>query len=292
MSVMATIAQPLDMVRRRLRTRARIALPVAFVGLFILAAALGPVLDPYHPTQTDTTDRLLPPGSTLASGATAWLGTDQVGRPVLAELLAGARVSLVVAAATVVIGGAVGLLLGVLSGYVGGLVDSVIMRIGDIQLAFPSILLAILIAGVLGPSVLNVILTLAITRWVVFARVVRASALVAARRESVAGAKVLGVPTHRILRRYILPETLGPLLVAATVQVGLMIIAEASLSFLGLGVPVSQASWGSTIANGRDYLDTAWWIATFPGLAMVLLVVSVGALSDALHHRTDATVDL
>ncbi|MQA81155.1 MAG: ABC transporter permease subunit [Streptosporangiales bacterium] len=270
----------------------RVALPGAVVALYVLAATLGPLLVPYDASQTNVAERLLPPGTTLVGGSTAWFGTDQVGRDLLAQVLAGARVSLVVAAATIVLGGALGLVLGLLAGYFGRWIDSVVMRLGDIQLAFPSILLAILIAGVLGPSVGNVILTLAVTRWVVFARVVRASVLVARRRESVDGAKVLGVPTVRILWRYILPDVLGSLLVVATVQVGLMIIAEASLSFLGLGVPTSQASWGSTIAAGRDYLDSAWWIAAVPGLAMAVLVVCVGVLGDALRHRTDPTVDL
>lgn len=289
---MATLSRPAGAALRLGRPPPRVALPAAVVALFVAAAALGPVIRPYQASQTNVVDRLLPPGAALSDGNTAWFGTDQVGRDLLAQVLAGARVSLVVAAATIVLGGAIGLLLGLLSGYFGRWIDTVIMRVGDIQLAFPSILLAILIAGVLGPSVVNVILTLAITRWVIFARVVRASALVAARRESVDGAKVLGVPNARILGRYILPDVLGPLLVVATVQVGLMIIAEASLSFLGLGVPTSQASWGSTIANGRDYLDSAWWIATIPGLAMALLVVCVGVLGDALRHRTDPTVDL
>lgn len=289
---MAVTTSPSLRIPMPRRIRPRVWAPAAVVGAFVLAAALGPLLVPYHPNHTDLMNRLLPPGATTSTGHTAWLGTDQVGHSMLAELLAGARVSLVVATATIVIGGALGLLLGLLSGYFGGWVDTVVMRIGDIQLAFPSILLAILIAGVLGPSILNVILTLAITRWVVFARVVRASALVAARRDSVDGARVLGVPAWRILLRYILPEVMGPLLVVVTVQVGLMIIAEASLSFLGLGVPVTQASWGSTIANGRDYLDSAWWIATLPGLAMVLVVISVGLLGDALHHKTDLSTDL
>lgn len=289
---MATLSRPTGMQLTLRRVPLRVALPGAVVALYVIAATLGPIVRPYEASQTNVVDRLLPPGATLANGSTAWFGTDQVGRDLLAQVLAGARVSLVVAAATIVLGGALGLLLGLLSGYFGRWIDSIIMRLGDIQLAFPSILLAILIAGVLGPSVVNVILTLAITRWVIFARVVRASALVAKRRESVDGAKVLGVSTGRILWRYILPDVLGPLLVVATVQVGLMIIAEASLSFLGLGVPTSQASWGSTIAAGRDYLDTAWWIAAVPGLAMALLVVCVGVLGDALRHRTDPTVDL
>lgn len=271
---------------------ARVWIPATIVVLFVLAGFVGPMIAPYDPNQASVVDRLLPPGSQLASGEVAWLGTDQDGNLLFRQLLSGARVSLTVAGATVLIAGVLGLLIGLVGGYFGSIVDAILGRVGDIQLAFPSILLAILIAGVLGPSVTNVILTLAITRWVVFARIVRASALVATRLDSVAGAKVVGVRTPRILRRYILPETVGPLLVAATVQVGQMVIAEASLSFLGLGVPAGQASWGSTIANGRDYLGSAWWISTFPGLAMVLLVVSIGVLGDAFHHRTDVKVAL
>lgn len=292
MTTATTLSRVSARVTGRLSRRSRVVVPTALVGLFVLVGVIGPFIDPYEPNAANVTDRLLAPGATLASGATAWLGTDQVGQSLLAQLMSGARVSLIVAGATVLIGGAVGLLLGLLAGYFGGWIDSVIMRLGDIQLAFPSILLAILIAGVLGPSVINVILTLSITRWVVFARVVRASALVASKRESVDGAKVVGVPTRRILWKYVMPATVGPLLVTATVQVGQMVIAEASLSFLGLGVPVSQASWGSTIANGRDYLGSAWWISTFPGIAMVLLVISVGALGDAFHHRTDVKLDM
>lgn len=276
---------------RRAGTRRRqVMIPAVILVLFVLTGLFGPFVLPYEPTSSSIVDRLLPPGSRLMSGEIAWLGTDQVGNPILHQLVAGARISLLVAFACVLLGGAMGLIAGLVSGYFGGWPDAIIGRLGDIQLAFPSILLAILIAGVLGPSVINVILTLAITRWVVYARIVRASTLVASRLESVDGAKVLGVPTGRILRKYILPDTMGPLLVTATVQVGQMVIAEASLSFLGLGVPVEQASWGSTIARGRDYLDSAWWISTFPGIAMVLLVVSVGILGDAFHHQTDVKV--
>lgn len=285
-------ATPTRTAAQRRRYGPKVWVPVAVLALFVLAGIFGPLVAPYNPTQADLVDRLLPPGSRMASGRLALLGTDQDGNPLLEQLLSGARISLLVAVATVAIGGAIGLLLGLVGGYFGRWLDAVIGRIGDIQLAFPSILLAILIAGVLGPSVANVIITLAITRWVIFARIVRASAMVAGAQESVDGARVIGVGHPRILRRYILPETVGPLLVAAAVQVGQMVIAEASLSFLGLGVPTDLASWGSTIARGRDYLGSAWWISTFPGLAMVALVVAVGILGDAFHHDTDVRHDL
>lgn len=280
----AAILAPSEEYLRRVRRPAgrrglMFAVPLAIIAVFVAAAIFGPMLLPFHSTATNLAERLLPPGAHLADGTIAWLGTDQVGRPLLPEMLSGARVSMLVAISTVLIGGAIGTLLGIVGGYFRGAVDAVIMRLGDIQLAFPSILLAILLAGVLGASVANVILTLAITRWVIFARVVRASTLVVASSKAVEAAHLIGVPNRRVILRYVLPITVGPLFVTATVQVGLMIIAEASLSFLGLGVPLSVASWGSIIANGRNFISSAWWIATFPGLAITILVACVGLLT-------------
>lgn len=262
----------------------------AFTALYLLVAVFGPLVVDYDGVATSIGDRLLPPLSTTSTGATAWFGTDQVGRDLLAQVVQGARVSLLVAAGTILIGGGAGLLLGMIAGYFGGAVDTVIMRLGDIQLAFPGILLAILLASVLGPSLLNVIVVLAVLRWVVFARLVRGSTLSTRGREFVDSARVLGVGTPRILRRYILPAVLTPFVVTATVQVGLMIVAEASLSFLGLGVPPSTASWGTTIANGREYLNSAWWIATLPGLVLALVVLALGILGDQLRDRLDPTL--
>jgi len=183
--------------------------------------------------------------------------------------------------------GVPGVLVGVLSGYYGGWLDTVAMRIADIQLAFPSILLAILIAGVLGPSVANVIMTLSLTRWVTFARVARATALATRGREFVQAARALGAGDARLLRLHVVPSTIGPLVVVATVEVGLVIIAEASLSFLGLGTPSDQPSWGATIANGRAYLNTAWWISTMPGVALSLVVLAVGRFGDQVRDLLD-----
>ena len=259
----------------------------AVLGLFVLIAVLGPLLVPYDSVATRVGDRLLPPGSTASDGTFALLGTDQNGRDVLAQVIAGSRVSLLVGVTVVVVGVVVGLVLGLLAGYYGGWLDTIISRIGDMQLAFPSILLAILLAGALGPSLTNVIVALAVTRWVIFARVVRGSALTTKGREFVESARVMGASDVRILVRYILPSCAQPLLVAATVQIGLTMVAEAALSFLGLGVPVDQASWGSTIANGRDYLASAWWIAAVPGIALTLVVICVGVLGDAARDESD-----
>ncbi|MER6813077.1 ABC transporter permease [Spirillospora sp. NPDC000708] len=283
-------AEPRGRRGRRLPVRAWIGLAV--VGLFVLAALLGPVLTPYDPVATDLPHRLLPPGSRLGDGSVAWLGTDQLGRDMLTTLLAGSRVSLLVAAATVLAGGAVGLAAGLVSGYFGGWADAVLSRVGDVQLAFPSILLAILIAGVLGPSVTNVVITLAVTRWVVFARVVRASALATRDLEFVDSARVLGAGHLRILLRHVLPSCWQPLLVAATVQIGLVMVAEASLSFLGLGIPPDQASWGATVSAGRDYLGSAWWISTMPAIALAAVVTGVGLVGDAFRDLADPRAQL
>lgn len=288
-----TLAEGIDTRREarptasRRNAKLRLVVSAGAVATFVIAATIGPELTGYDPVATDPAARLQPPGSRLDDGQIAWLGTDELGRGILAQLLEGARISLLVALTTIAIGCAIGVVLGMVSGYFGGWIDSVIMRLGDIQLSFPSILLAILISGVLGRSVLNVVITLAVTRWVLFARVARASTLSVKERQYVDSARVLGASRIRILTRYILPSAVGPLLVIATAQVGLMIIAEASLSFLGLGVPLTQPSWGAMIAGGRDYLGTAWWIATLPGIAVVLTVVSVGLLSDRLRGVLD-----
>jgi len=181
--------------------------------------------------------------------------------------------------------------LGLISGYFGGITDSVIMRIADIQLAFPAILLAILIAGVLGPSVTNIIITLSITRWVTFARVTRSATLSTKKKSFVDSAKALGASNFKIIFKYILPMCVSSIMVIVTVQLGLVIISEASLSFLGLGVPSSQPSWGYLISLGRDYINSAWWIAAMPGLALSILVVSVGYMGDKLRDMLDTSLE-
>jgi peptide/nickel transport system permease protein len=259
-------------------------LPIIF---FIAAAIFGPMIFPYDSIAVRTGDRLEPPGAILRDGSRAWLGTDQVGRDVLAQVLEGARMSLLVGGATIVLAGSIGLILGVIAGFRGGFIDSLLMRLADIQLAFPSILLAIMIAAVLGPSVANVILTLSLTRWVIFGRVSRAATLAVKEREYVLAARATGVANVRLLLKHIVPATIPPLLVVATVEVGLVIIAEASLSFLGLGTPPSQPSWGQMVANGRAQLNTAWWIATMPGAALSLLVLAIGMFGDQVRDELD-----
>jgi len=210
-----------------------------------------------------------------------------VGKDLVAQVLQGARISLVVGVSTVVVAGLFGLAVGVVGGYRGGAFDTIMMRLADLQLAFPSILLAILIAAVLGRSVANVIITLSVTRWVVFARVARASSLVTREREFVTAALATGAGTLRLIGRHIMPFALTPLIVIATVDLGLVMLAEASLSFLGLGTTPTHPSWGLIIATGRDYLTTAWWISTIPGLALSLVVLAVGQFGDAVRDALD-----
>ncbi len=278
-----------------LRTRLRDLGPRAWLALgalavFVLAALIGPVVLSYDGLVTLNDSRLLPPGSVRSDGAVALLGTDQVGRDVLSQVLQGARVSLLVGVATLVLSGLAGTVIGIVAGYFGGWVDAVFMRLADIQLAFPSILLAILIAAVLGPSVTNVVITLAIARWVTFARVARSAAITVRDREYVQAGRLLGASRLRLLVRYVLPAAVSPLLVVATVEFGLVIISEASLSFLGLGTTDAMPSWGLIIANGRNYLDTAWWISTMPGIALALVMVAIGVLGDQVRDRLDPSL--
>lgn len=259
--------------------------------IFVVIAIFGPMVISFNPMETHIEDRLLPPGASLGNGAVTLLGTDSAGRDVLMQIVYGARISLLVAVSTVLIGGLVGMVAGMISGFFGGIIDTIIMRIVDIQLSFPSTILAILFAGVLGPSVTNIIITLSITRWPTFARLARSATLAVKSKDYVDSARIIGMKNVRLLAKYILPSCLSPLLVIATVQIGLVVISEASLSFLGLGTTQANPSWGLIIANGRDYLSSAWWISTMPGIALAIVVVSIGFLGDKLRDKFDTFVD-
>lgn len=264
----------------------RLVIAAVPVVVFSVIAVVGPILVPYDHRNTEILARLKPPLTELSTGV-AWFGTDQVGRDLFGQVIHGARVSLIVGFATVFVAGVLGALAGILAGFRGGWLDETIMRLADIQLALPAFLLAILIATVLGPSVVNVVITLALTRWVVFARVARGSTVAVREREFVDSARILGASRWRLMRRHILPLAMTPLLVVATTQFGLVILAEASLSFLGLGVPPDVPSWGQTVASGRDHVAGAWWIATFAGLALALVTVSFGVFGDTLRDELD-----
>lgn len=273
--------------RARRGVQVRIVAPLIVVVAFALAGVFGPILTGYDHVDTDLAQRLLPPGTVLANGSTAIFGTDQVGRDLFAQMMMGARVSMALGAATLVLAGIIGVVLGLLAGFFGGVIDMILMRLADIQLAFPSILLAILVASVLGQGIVNLVIVLAISSWVVFARVTRSQVLALKNREYVDAARTLGAGNLHLIFRTLLPGCVAPILVVATVQLGHVILAEAALSFLGLGVPIDTPSWGATIANGRDYLADAWWISTLPGFALAALVLTTGVLGDALRDRFD-----
>ena len=239
------------------------------------------------PNVGDITQRLLPPVWMGGGTKEHLLGTDHLGRDMLVRLLYAGRVSLLVGLSAVLISGSVGVVTGLIAGYAGGRVEATIMRLVDMQLAIPFLALAILVAAVVGPGVRNVIIVLGISGWVLYARVVRASVLVARNYEYVMAARAIGATTFRILVRTILPNVFAPALVIGTFSVSQMIITESSLSFLGLGVPPATATWGAMLSDARDYLEVAWWIPTFPGLAITLVVLNVNLIGDWLRDRLD-----
>ncbi|MEF2074415.1 ABC transporter permease [Consotaella aegiceratis] len=269
--------------------RSRAGLVGAVLLVFIVALALlAPMLDLPDPTRGDLRARLADPTwSGLFSPGAHPLGTDEVGRDILSRLIFGSRMTLIVAATAVLLGGVVGTVLGVLAGYKGGLTDRLLMRLVDIQLAIPLMLLALLVVAALGPSLHNVVLVLALTSWIRYARIIRAQVLSLREREFVQSAHAIGASTARIMFLHILPNVLTPALVVGTLELARVIIMDAALSFLGLGVQPPTPSWGRMLADGRVYLSSAWWTVTFPGLAIVITVLSVNLFGDWLRDYFD-----
>lgn len=269
-----------------------VASPEAAIGLLVLGAlALAAIFaawiapqDPYDLMQLDIMDNMLPPGSQLASGITAWLGTDDQGRDLLSAIIYGMRVSLGVAISAVVIASVIGACVGVLSAYIGGRFDAIVMRIVDLQLSFPSILIALVLLSVFGRGVDKVILSLVAVQWAYYARTVRGSALVEKNKDYIAAARGLEIPRTRILLRHMLPNCIPPLIVVSTVQIAHAITLESTLSFLGAGVPVTQPSLGMLIASGYDFLLSGnYWVSTYPGIALVIIVVAINLVGDRLR---------
>jgi peptide/nickel transport system permease protein len=263
-------------------------LALVILAAVIVAAIFGPTLAPMDPNRQNIMLRLAEPMADGPRGLTFLMGSDALGRDVFSRLLYGARVSLLVGIAAIAVGGTLGTIAGLVSGYFGGWTDDVIMRLGDIQLAFPFILLAIMFLVVLGPGVLNLILVLGIGQWVTYARIVRAQTLSLREKEFVEAARAMGDSTLSIIFRTILPNIVAPLTVIASFNVAAVILTEAALSFLGLGVPPSVPTWGSMLAESREQLiANKWWLAIFPGLAIVLTVLSFNILGDWLRDFLD-----
>lgn len=252
---------------------------VAILAVLVLAAVLAPWVAPQSPEAQNLLGRLRPPG-TEVRGITYLLGSDELGRDLLSRLIYGAQVSLTVAALSVLVSGTIGTALGMIAAWSGGWIGTIIMRLVDIVLSVPAILLAIITVAILGPGFINVIAVLAFTRWPRYARVAYGQTLGLMNLPYVRLSRFMGASTPRVLLRHILPNIIGPIMVVVTLEFGLMVLFEAGLSFLGLGVQPPTPSWGAILSAGRNYVTTAWWIAVFPGLFLFLLILSVNVLGD------------
>jgi peptide/nickel transport system permease protein len=252
----------------------------------VLTAILAPLITPHDPYASSLLARLAPPAWEGGS-PTYFLGTDQLGRDLFSRLVFGTRVSLIVGVLSVIAAGAVGLILGIVAGYYGGSTDKVIMLVTDVMLAFPMVLLALAIVALLGSNLTNLIIVFTVTNWFVYARMSRGATLELRNREFVAASHASGASDLRILYRHLLPNVLGPIIVIASFGIAQIITTEAALGFLGLGVPPPVPSWGSMLADGRDYLETAWWVSVFPGVALMMMVLGFNFLGNGLRDLLD-----
>jgi peptide/nickel transport system permease protein len=260
---------------------------LAILGALVVAAVFAAFLAPQSPTDGDITTKLIPPMWMERGAAEHPLGTDRFGRDVLSRIIYGSRISLLVSLMAIVVSGTLGTLVGLISGYLGGLTDVILMRLTDIALSLPTILIAVVLVAVSEPSFRNVILVIALLLWPRFARQVRGETLGIKEQDFVALAVVAGRSSAWIIARHILPNVTPTLLVISTLQVGYVILLEGTLSFLGVGVPPPNPAWGLMIADGRGFLATAWWITLFPGLAMLLTVLAVNLMGDWLRDHLD-----
>ena len=277
---------------RRHRWRKFVRHPLGVIGGLILlvvfgSALLADYLAPHEPNKQRLVARFKPPVWAQGGSATYLLGTDNVGRDIFSRIIHGSRISLSVGIAAVGISLLIGVTLGLLSGFLGGRVDTTIMALVDIMLAFPQLILAFAMVAVLGPGIGNIILVLGLTGWERYARVVRAEVLALREREFVQAARAIGVPTPTIIFRHIMPNTFSSVIVMATLQIAQAILAEAALSFLGLGTGQTYPSWGQMISLGRDYINVAWWLSTFPGIAILLTVLAINLLGDRVRDILD-----
>jgi peptide/nickel transport system permease protein len=261
------------------------------VLLFVVIMAVGaPVIAPHSPNVQHLPDRLKPPVWQAGSSPEYLLGTDSLGRDILSRLIYGARVSLAVGVVVVIVSGSFGVVVGLLAGYYRGWVEAVTMAVAEVQLAFPSILLALAISAVLGGGLLNIFLVLSIARWPPYARIVFGQTVAIREREFVTAARVAGAGNWRIMMRHILPNAFSPVIVLATFSVASAIIAEATITFLGLGVEARTPTWGGMLSDGRQYINLAWWPSTLPGIAIMLTVLSINIIGDWVRDVLDPTL--
>jgi len=264
--------------------------PLGIIILLVLTALLANVLTSYSPVNIVLPDRLRPPFWEQGGSLAHPLGTDPMGRDLLTRLIYGARISLLVGVLGLLVGGGVGAALGLIAGYAGGRLDAFLMRVTDTTLSFPIILLAILLVVILGSSLLTVVFSVALVLWARFARVIRGEVLSIRERDFVAQARIAGSSSVRIILVHLFPNVLNTLVVLLSLQIGWVIIVEASLSFLGAGVPPPTPTWGSMIAEGRDYIASAWWVSFFPGLAILVTVLAFNLCGDWLRDALDPTM--
>jgi len=269
--------------------------PAAIAGAFVLlvviaAAVFAPYVAPHEPARQSLIRRFTPP-VWVPGGNTAYLlGTDQVGRDILSRIIHGARISLIVGISAVLVSLTVGVTLGLLSGFLRGRVDTVIMTAVDVTLSFPQLLLALAFVAALGPSLVTIIVVLGLTGWERYARVVRAEVLALREKDFVEAARAMGAGPTRLLLRHLLPNTFSSIIVMSTLQVAQAILAEAALSFLGVGTGSAYPTWGQMIALGRDFVSVAWWLPTFPGLAILLTVLAINMVGDRLRDALDPRI--
>lgn len=281
------ISSPGSGAWRSLVTNKPALVAVLVLGLIVLSTVFAGTLPLPDPQYRDLTLKFLPPSWIDGGSSAHWLGTDGQGRDVLARIVFGARTSLTVGVAAVVLSGALGLMLGVLAGWLGGVVDLLIMRVTDAMLAIPTMLFMLVVAMVADSGIGPLIAVIAVTNWVNYARLVRAEVLRVRDREFVAAARIAGVSASRMVVRHVLPNILSSFVVVATLNVGAVILAESSLSFLGFGIQPPEISWGQMLSEGRQSLATSWWVATFPGLAITGTVLSVILIGDWLRDYLD-----
>ena len=262
-------------------------IPLFIIVVFVLCAILANLITTQDAYSVQLPNRLIPPFWLEGGSLNHLLGTDPLGRDILTRIIFGARVSVIIAITALTIGGGFGTLVGLTAGFYGGKIDTILMRFADITLAFPLILFAILLVMVLGPSMINVIIAISLVLWARYARVIRGEVLGLMQRDFIARAKVSGASDWRIMMRHLLPNVMPTLIVLLTLQVGWVIIVEASLSFLGAGIPPPTPAWGSMLADGREYVSTAWWVTTAPGVAIMLVVLAFNLAGDWLRERLD-----
>ena len=255
--------------------------------VLIMPAVFADFVAPHDPYKGNILERLQPPAWLEGGSWDHPLGTDKIGRDVLSRIIYGARITLTDAGVSIICGGIVGITLGLLAGYFGGWWDHVIMRLVDIKISIPSLMLALILAAALGPSFLTVIIVVALTLWTRYARLIRGETLRLRNQDFVSRAKVSGASTARIVTRHLLPNVVNTIIVLATLEVGVVIILEASLSFLGAGIPPPNPAWGLMVADGRALVINAWWVSFFPGLAILLTVLSMNLLGDWLRDKLD-----